>query len=174
MVELVCVNCGVSFQRRSGEVNRNQKKGRRVVCGRKCQGQINKPNLGDKLGLGRPENLRVGSSLDEYSNFRFYLARAKARAKECARKECLITLEELKLIWDSQDGICPLTGFKLTLKTLSNSGPLTIRHASLDRIDPSKGYTKDNVRFVSVMANYARNTFTDADLIEFCKAVASN
>lgn len=45
---------------------------------------------------------------------------------------------------------------------------------SLDRIDNTKGYTEDNIRFISVMANYARNRFTDSQVLSFAKAVASH
>jgi len=36
-----------------------------------------------------------------------------------------------------------------------------------------KGYIKGNVRFVSLMANYCRNEFTDEDVKLFCEAVTS-
>ena len=49
-----------------------------------------------------------------------------------------------------------------------------LRRASLDRIDNSLGYVKGNVRFISIMANYCRNTFEDKDLMEFCEAVVDN
>ena len=45
---------------------------------------------------------------------------------------------------------------------------------SLDRIDSSKGYLKGNVRFVTVMANLAKGTFSDAELVRFCQAVAAH
>jgi hypothetical protein len=48
------------------------------------------------------------------------------------------------------------------------------KRASLDRIDNSKPYVQGNVRFISLMANYAKNDMTDAELVGFCKAVASN
>lgn len=47
-------------------------------------------------------------------------------------------------------------------------------NASLDRIDNSKGYIEGNVRFVALMANLARQSFTDEQMIAFCKAVATN
>lgn len=40
---------------------------------------------------------------------------------------------------------------------------------SLDRIDSSKGYEIGNVRIVWLIENYAKNTFTEEQLIEFCK-----
>ena len=43
--------------------------------------------------------------------------------------------------------------------------------ASLDRIDSEKGYVKENVRFVAVIANFSKNKFSDEDVIDFCEAV---
>lgn len=40
---------------------------------------------------------------------------------------------------------------------------------SLDRIDNSKGYTLDNVRVCWLIENLCKNTFTDEQVIEFCK-----
>lgn len=47
-------------------------------------------------------------------------------------------------------------------------------NASLDRIDNAKGYIQGNVRFITVMANLARSTFTDEQVLEFCHAVVQN
>jgi len=40
---------------------------------------------------------------------------------------------------------------------------------SLDRIKEGIGYTRKNTRVVWLIENYARNGFSDAELIEFCK-----
>lgn len=40
---------------------------------------------------------------------------------------------------------------------------------SIDRIDSSKGYTINNVRICWMIENLCKNTFTDDDVIEFCK-----
>ena len=83
----------------------------------------------------------------------------------------------LSNLWELQSGVCPLTGWKLELpkhscgwKTKKNK----LKRASLDRIDNSKGYIKGNIRFISVMANYCKNTFTDDDVKLFCEAVYHN
>lgn len=60
-----------------------------------------------------------------------------------------------------------------TNKTTSDK--LRIDHASVDRIDPNIGYLKGNIRFISVMANFAlNNQFVDEDLFELCKLVMKN
>jgi len=40
--------------------------------------------------------------------------------------------------------------------------------------DPTRGYVRGNVRFVTLMGNLARNRFSDTDLIAFCEAVVRN
>lgn len=40
---------------------------------------------------------------------------------------------------------------------------------SIDRINNSKGYTKENIKICWLIENYCKNSFTDEDVIEFCK-----
>lgn len=85
-----------------------------------------------------------------------------------------ITLKYLAWLWKRQGGRCPFTGWKLRLPASTRGWdekhPM---NASLDRIDCSRGYVKGNVRFVAVMANLARQEFTDKDVRDFCLAVAN-
>ncbi|MCJ8282694.1 MAG: hypothetical protein MJK14_23475 [Rivularia sp. ALOHA_DT_140] len=110
---------------------------------------------------------------DEYSPFRQHLKLARRRVKT-NRRECYITLEYLKNLWEKQSGRCPYTGWKLdnpqTTSEWSNN-ILHLRTAILDRIDSSQGYVFGNVQFVSLMANYAKRDFLEADLLRFCEAV---
>lgn len=60
--------------------------------------------------------------------------------------------------------VCPYfkTAFVMTNKQLA---------ASLDRIDSTKGYTKDNIRVISYMANRMKSNATEEQLIAFAKGV---
>lgn len=62
---------------------------------------------------------------------------------------------------------CEVTGVDLVLSN-RNFNPYT---ASIDRIDPSKGYTKDNVRIVCLIYNYCKNRFNEDTVIQFLKKV---
>ena len=89
-------------------------------------------------------------------------------------QECSVILADLKLLWEKQKGICPYTGWKLVLlpcTTDYESVRLTTNRASVDRIDSSQGYTIDNIQFVAVIANFAKNAFPEEDLINFCHDV---
>lgn len=56
---------------------------------------------------------------------------------------------------------------------LKNQLPKTPDRASLDRIDSSIGYVKGNIQFISLIAQFAKNDFSDTEVINFCKAVAN-
>ena len=86
------------------------------------------------------------------------------------QKENDLTYEDLKKVWDSQNGECPYTGWKLELPNYKNLK--TPKSASLDRISSNKGYIKDNIQFVSVIANFAKNDFDDSVMQKFCEAIS--
>jgi len=58
---------------------------------------------------------------------------------------------------------CPILGFHLKY----GGGEKSKYSASLDRIIPSLGYTKDNVMVVSLLANTMKNEATPKEMIKF-------
>ncbi len=118
-------------------------------------------------------DLFLGNRRDKYSPFRQHLKLARRRVKTHGR-ECTITLEYLRELWEKQGGLCPYTGWQLDNPETTphwNSHKLHPRTASLDRIDSSIGYIPGNVQFVSVMANFAKRDFKEEELLEFCQSV---
>ena len=170
-IQVTCEICGKVFMRKKGEVNRSKRLGRRIFCSRECTGIANIANLPDKPPT---DHLPKGKMADEYSPFREYFKLIRRRTKE-RREEVNITLEDLQQQWEAQQGICPFTGWELDIPRTTNwrEHPITLRRASIDRIDSSQGYVPGNIRFVSVMANYCKNNFTDDDVLEFCRAVVA-
>ncbi len=162
-----CECCSKEFFRRTAEVNRNKKRGRRVYCGNGCSA---KATYSEKLKYAKRniDHLQPDNKSDEYTPFRWYILRAKQRKQH----EFNLDLQYLKELWEEQSGICPITGWNMILRTLTDNRRKDTDDASLDRLDNSKGYVKGNVRFVSFIANMARNSFTDTELIRFCSDVA--
>lgn len=168
-----CSNCETPFSVLTREYNRQIKRGREnFFCSRKCAAIKNNQNNPRK---GNPANLVAGNRRDEYTPFRWFVLRAQYRNRK-KKYGCDVNVEYLKNIWDSQKGKCPITGWDLILPQDTKDGWAEYKpiNASLDRIDNSKGYIEGNVRFIAVMANLARQSFTDEQLIEFCKAVVIN
>ena len=50
---------------------------------------------------------------------------------------------------------------------LRNSGKDSPQQASIDRIDPSKGYSPDNIEFVCLAVNYAKNGYGKDEMMKF-------
>lgn len=65
--------------------------------------------------------------------------------------------------------VCPY--LKIPLVNSRPRGDSRRDIASLDRIDPNKGYTKDNVEVISWLANTMKNNASPELLIEFAKEV---
>lgn len=161
-INVTCEVCKKSFDKPLSEYNRSVKVGRKFFCSRSCSGTAYVSHLKKYAGLYNG-NLTPGSSKDEYSDFRVYLRRSRNRFKEVS-----VTLEDLKQVWDKQNGICVYTGVRLIRPNeTKENDPLTT--ASLDRIDSSKGYVKDNIQFISMAANYAKNKMTHEKMVEFCQ-----
>jgi hypothetical protein len=111
---------------------------------------------------------------DEFSPFRNCFKKTRRHALRDG-KDFDLTLQDLKNCWDAQDGICPYTGWKIKLPEHTGiKFPVSPDSASLDRFDNSKGYSRGNIQFISLIANYAKNQFSAQELIDFCKAVAKN
>lgn len=86
--------------------------------------------------------------------------------KKCRHRNliCTITLDDLKHLWEQQNGKCVLTGINMTLDS-------HYTNVSVDRLDTTKGYTIDNIRLTCWWVNMARNTLSDEELRRKCEAV---
>lgn len=93
--------------------------------------------------------------------------RSKARKNLAATSQ--ITAQDIVDMWNSQNGLCAVTGRKMT--HIYGSGAAIPTNASIDRIDNSIGYEPGNVRLVCKAVNYMKHCMTDAELLDWCQAV---
>lgn len=169
-ISIICDYCGIESTKNAKEIERQKRKGREIFyCSRNCAGKA----AYDHLKLYEPFPVWTlkcgGRTKDELSPFKPFVNRAKRRQIESTKNYTVnITPQYLKDLWEKQDGKCYISGIALTLKL--NHTPY---QASLDRIDNSMGYIEGNVRFVALIYNYAKNTFSDQEVIDFCKTVAN-
>ena len=174
---ITCANCGKKAEKDISEAKRNEQKGRKSYCNRKCAA-LGENNLGDSLGVGSYEiKQHAGNRRDEFSPFKYFARKARSRNKEKGFPTTDVSPEYLAQLWKDQRGVCPLSGWPLELPPTSKSweqNSATPKTASLDRIRPGEPYTQGNVRFIANIANRAKHTYSDEDVIEFCKAVSSN
>lgn len=85
-----------------------------------------------------------------------------------------ITKEDITALWDSQKGLCALTGLpmeKVKVSRTVRAGCLNQFRASVDRIDSNKGYVKGNIRMVCAYVNVMKSDQTDEQLKFWCEAI---
>jgi len=101
---------------------------------------------------------------------KFIVRTAKVRAKKAG------IAFDLDISWAEEQyiGYCPMTGIKFDLTTGVGRGSINKNAISIDRIDPKKGYTKDNCRFVAWHYNVAKSIYTDLDVVELAKNILEN
>lgn len=86
-----------------------------------------------------------------------------------------IDLNYLCNLWEKNDGCCALTGFKFDLNNFGKRGNIPReKSVSIDRIIPSKGYTKGNVRLITFHMNIALGSFGDKKFNELAIAFQNN
>lgn len=66
-------------------------------------------------------------------------------------------------MWERQRGRCALTGVMMEMR-----GPHGV---TLDRIDPTRGYYRDNVVLVTLRANQAKGNMTMREFRQLCRQV---
>jgi hypothetical protein len=105
---------------------------------------------------------------DDLSMFlkdRFYGARSRAIKKHI---EFNIDLEYLDELWKLQQGLCAITKIKMTHSILQGKLKTNL---SIDKINPSLGYTKDNIQLVCNIINVMKSDMSMNDLKYFCKLI---
>mgnify|MGYP000959899167 CR=1 FL=1 len=93
-----------------------------------------------------------------------YLARKLFHLKKMKRSRVLefdIDAAYLLSLYETQKGLCAISKYVMTYPEC------TLFSISVDRIDPSKGYTRDNVQLVCQGINFAKNKYSNEDMIAF-------
>ena len=88
-------------------------------------------------------------------------SRRSARSRNLAND---IDMEVLRSLWEAQQGRCAVSGLAFSEEGHPHAFVKTPFAPSLDRIDSSKGYVKENVRLVCMAANFALNQWGDGVL----------
>ena len=101
-------------------------------------------------------------------------AKKRANKKKVAFN---LTKDFLGALNISQKGNCALTGIALNWDGQSRAkkkGASPFDRASLDRIDPSKGYTEDNVQLVADFVNRMKYQLTEDELLAACRLIVEH
>lgn len=113
--------------------------------------------------MDNKERLKQQAIRYREKNYEFHLYRLiRNRCKE-KKIEFTINVEDIII-----PEVCPYLKIPLT-RTQGHGVVWT--NASVDRVDPSKGYTKENIQVISKKANLMKAHATQEELLQFAKSI---
>ena len=110
---------------------------------------------------------RTRNTLRGAANSKVSSARQRAKNKGLTFD---IDIDYIVGLFEDQEGVCPLTGYEMVYRA-DKGTPEVFYSFSIDRIDSSKGYTKDNIQLICWGANQIKGTMTMDTLFEFVKDI---
>lgn len=145
---------------------RERKRKKRLSLGLPARGKHIRPiRTKEQVDISKKKSLqRLRKWRMEYTDLNIekkLLWSARRRAKQKGI-DCYIT--ETDIIVPTH---CPILG--MLLVPSQRRGSIRRDIATLDRVDPTKGYTKDNIEVISWLANTMKNNATPEQLITFSK-----
>lgn len=165
MSTVICEFCKKSFDREQKYLNASMKKGRKLFCSLSCSTSHRNKTAILTHHWKLPQNQKGYKQLKD-TRFTWYLNRARSRKKNNG-----LTVEMLDEVWTKQKGLCAISNISLFL----HGDCVDNRYlASLDRIDSSLPYQKDNIQFIALPLNLAKQTLHNNEFISFMKEVAAS
>lgn len=114
--------------------------------------KIHKKTYGDKIKK-------------KHSSYKNYISTLLNHASK-REKEFNIDIQYLIDLYESQNGLCNISGVKMTYE----HGKVAT-NISVDRINSDIGYVKGNVQLTCYIANIMKSKFLITDFIDFCKKI---
>ncbi len=161
--------CGKYIERVGTDVTRNNSKIRSCGCLLKEVAKRKLININNKSGNQHPQ-------FNGYKNLAgYYLSSIRCRARKL-NIEYNVSKEFLWNLFERQNRKCNISGVEITLcDSIKNKKTnKMLQTASLDRIDSTRGYTKDNVQWLHKVVNKMKLNMTDNEFIEWCKLITKN
>jgi len=127
----------------------------RTYCSPECKGR--QPYVSGKVST-KSQYSQINGNWKRYITRLIYFP---------GRKKDGLQLQDLFDLIEKQNYKCALSGELLTCKL--NKGTIFLTNASLDKIKPTFGYTKENIQFVQRIFNIMKWTQSKEELLENCR-----
>jgi hypothetical protein len=99
----------------------------------------------------------------------YIMALLRGGARRGERRD--LTTGDVIAVWRRQRGRCALTGVLMTHAVGSGACNTNL---SIDRIDPLKGYTADNIQLTCAIANWMRREMSIGQYLDWCSLVVAH
>lgn len=154
--------------------NTNKLKKRKHIWAARCECG----NIVEKTGTELKKNKSCGCKRNElisqskwtgHEGISGVMWASLKRGAQIRKLEFSITIEDIWEKFVRQNGKCAISGLELHFPTRTTTHDGT---ASLDRIDSSLGYIKNNVQWVHKDINFMKQAYNQNEFIQMCKIIA--
>ena len=152
-----CAKCVCDCGRETLDTLRRLKKGQKKTCGKNgCEHHQNQLRINGTLGTTTGYEGILGSV---WASWRLGAERRNIKFD--------VTIEEAWNKFIKQNKKCALSGIELVFRKGGNR----IQTASLDRIDSTKPYTKNNSQWVHKEINRMKGSLSEEEFFVYCKKI---
>lgn len=152
LTEKKCIDCGEVKPIESFHNTRVRVDGKSSVC---------KPCIAVR-------NDKAKSTVRGYARYKIY--HAKKYSDRIGRKFS-ITFHDVLELWELQRGLCYYTGTQMMHVMNGGDDYIDWDGMSIDRIDSSRGYTRDNIVLCKLIANLSKSNMTQSQYFDLCQQV---
>lgn len=96
---------------------------------------------------------------------------ARDRSRRYGKIKFSLTLEDVIMQWEKQDGKCALSGIPMTYELQKGR---VYTNVSIDRKNTKEGYTPDNIQLVCMACNQIKSDMPEEEMYKFCKCIIDN
>jgi hypothetical protein len=127
-------------------------------CCKECGSSISRRNWKLK---------RENQTLEEAIQYKFYQARYRSKGGQ-KNREFDLNVEDVKKQWEKQEGLCAYSGTPMDIKANSPN------HFSIDRVDSSQGYHRDNIVLCINVINLMKRDLSTEEFVDRCISVVGH
>jgi len=137
-------------------------------CG--CLSKESSQKNGKNLESHKKASKKLWTGTKDISGRHIYTIKNNAKKRNI---EFILSKEYLQELLEKQNYMCALTGLSIKCGRSPDKNYSTYEEqtASLDRIDSSKGYIKDNVQWIHKDINKIKQNFSEKQLIDYCRLI---
>jgi hypothetical protein len=137
----------------------------KCACGNECIAVSSDLRNGKTKTCGCRISIKSRRNWQGYGNIPKTYWKAVYHNSQQRNREFTVTIEEANLLFVQQNEKCKLSGVSISFKN---------KTASLDRIDSSKGYIKENVQWIHKDLQKMKHAMSDAQFIDWCHIIANH
>ena len=154
-----CAHCGTSFTKSTVAIDQEKKTQRQHFCSLSCVNDYN-------IAL-------VESIEKELKAFNHILSLVDENPEKIKTSSDIDVLY-LRTVLDNQNGKCIYSRIPLVLPTVGAETEDVLYTAVIDKINPTVGYVKGNIQFISVAMSYIKRDLSHEKTLKLVKLIKTN